>query len=91
MSGFDIIRKIEFCNQESSRYKRAILCSRSVLIRLAWKLDAHSKEILPYTITESSIKFDVDAALTFILKKCIFWNQVTAAAPRPEGNDCCHL
>ncbi len=38
-------------------------------------------ELLPFTITESSIKFDVDAALTFILKKYKLWNRVMAAAP----------
>jgi hypothetical protein len=41
LSGFDIIRKIEFNNEVSSQYKRGILCSRSVLSCLAQRLEAH--------------------------------------------------
>jgi len=81
LSGFDVIRKIEFSDLESSRYKRGILCSRSVLSRLARKLEKHAATVIPYTIDESSVKFDVSAALTFLLKKYKLWNRVRAAAP----------
>jgi hypothetical protein len=81
LRGFDVIRKIEFSNEESTKYKRGVLCSRSVLSRLARRLERHSEQLIPYVLTENSIKFDVAAALTFILKRYKLWNRVMAPQP----------
>jgi hypothetical protein len=56
---FHIIRKIEFCEDERQRYRRGILPSRYKLGKICRQLENYGKDLLPFTLTEKSSKFDV--------------------------------
>ena len=74
--GYEVIRRIEFSNEESDKYMRGLFKSRQELSRLSRKLEEHGAQFLPYSITENSVSFDVYAAVRFILEKFGLWSYV---------------
>jgi hypothetical protein len=66
---FDIIRKIEFIQDEKQRYRRGLLPSRSSLGRACRQLELFGENILPYEVTGNYVKFNVAAATKFIFER----------------------
>jgi hypothetical protein len=67
--GYEIIRRIEFHKEENCKYMRGLFKNRQTLSRLSALLEAHSRSILPYTISENAIQFDVKTAVKWLLEK----------------------
>jgi hypothetical protein len=65
----DIIRKIEFVENENKKYRRGLYPSRFKLGRLCRQLERYGHDILPYMLTENSVKFDAKIAIKFLLEK----------------------
>jgi len=74
--GYEIIRNVEFAEDNNQRYRRGLLSSRHKLGRLCRQLESYGAGILPYTITENSVKFNVRVAVEFLLKKHGLWEHV---------------
>ncbi len=72
----NIIRKIEFYGEEKSKYRRGIINERTKLSRIAKELETYGKELLPYELTKTCVKFDIEKATTFLLKKFGLWDFV---------------
>jgi hypothetical protein len=89
--GYEIIRNTEFLQENNHRYPRGLLSSRHKIGRLCRQLKAYGAGILPYTLTENSVKFDLKVAVEFLLKKHSLWEFVmssdhaTVAATCDEG------
>ncbi len=66
---FDIICKIEFCQDENQRYRRGLLPSIFKLGKVCRQLKNYGTDILPFMLTGNSVKFDVTTAITFLLQK----------------------
>jgi hypothetical protein len=64
--GYEIIRRIEFSNEDDDKYMRGLFKSRQELSRLSWRLEEHGAQFLPYTITENSVAFDLHCVVKFI-------------------------
>jgi hypothetical protein len=73
---YDTIRMIEFSEDTNQKYRRGLFYSRHKLSRLCRQLEAHASEMLPYSVTENSVKFDVTAATKFILSRYGLWDLV---------------
>jgi hypothetical protein len=76
--GYDIIRNVEFAEENNPRYQRGLFSSRHKLGRLCRKLEAYGESILPYRIAENSVKFDMKVAVEFLLKKHGLWDYVVS-------------
>jgi len=89
--GYEVIRRIEFADLESAKYRRGLLKSRQELSWLSKLLEDHGKTILPYQVTNNSVKFNLQCAVPWLLKKIGLWNYVreqelvTAAATVDGG------
>ncbi len=70
-----MIRKIEFYGEES-KYKKGLFYNRMELSRLSRLLEQHGESILPFELTSNAIKFDLRAAVKFLLQKYGLWDLV---------------
>jgi hypothetical protein len=73
--GYEVIRKIEFYGEES-KYKKGLFYNRMELSRLSRLLEQYGESILPFELTSNAIKFDLHAAVKFILQKYGLWDLV---------------
>jgi hypothetical protein len=76
--GLNVIRKIEFYGDEKTKYRRGIISERSKLSRIARDLENYGKDFLPYTLTKTSVQFDIEKCTTYLLKKFQLWDHVMA-------------
>jgi hypothetical protein len=73
---YDTIHMIEFAEDENKKYRRGLFYSRHKLTRLCRQLETHGAELLPYTVPENAVKFDVAATMKFILRSHGLWDSV---------------
>lgn len=73
---YDTICMIEFVEEENKKYRRGLLHSRHKLSKLCRQLEDYSRDLLPYELTENSVKFDVQTAVQFILQRHGLWEGV---------------
>lgn len=73
---YDTIRMIEFAEDEKKKYRRGLLSSRHKLTRLCRQLESHGAQLLPYQVTNNSVKFNVPIATQFILDRHGLWGHV---------------
>jgi hypothetical protein len=73
---YDAIRMIEFAEEESKKYRRGIFYSRHKLTKLCQQLETYGRDILPFSVTSNSVKFDVATAVKFLLEKHGLWGRV---------------
>jgi hypothetical protein len=76
LRGYDVIRRIEFHEEESSRYKRGIFQSRFQITRLSRELESYAETILPFELTTNSVKFDIPVAVKWLMEKHGLWEYV---------------
>jgi hypothetical protein len=62
--------------KRKQKYGRGIINEQSKLSRIAKELETYGKELLPYELTKTCIKFDIEKATTFLLKKFGLWDFV---------------
>lgn len=74
--GYDTIRKIEFHEEDNSKYMRGLFKSRQQLSRMSRLLEDHGGRIIPYQVTENAVKFDVKTAVKWLLEKYGLWSYV---------------
>jgi hypothetical protein len=74
--GYESIRRIEFNEEENSKYMRGLFKSRAELGRLSRKLENYATTLLPYVLTSNAITFDVQIAVKWLLKKYGLWRYV---------------
>ena len=65
LRGYDVIRRIEFHEEENKKYKRGLFQSRFQITRLARDLELHAKTILPFELTTNSVKFNIPEGDSF--------------------------
>jgi hypothetical protein len=75
---YDAIRMIEFAEEENKKYRRGIFYSRHKLTKLCRLLESFGKDLLPFTLTANSVKFDIPTAVQFLLEKHGLWGHVLA-------------
>jgi len=73
---YDIIRRIEFAEDDNVRYRRGVFASRHKLGRLCRQLESFGQDLLPYEITSNSVKFNIQHAVKFILERHGLWQAV---------------
>jgi uncharacterized protein CbrC (UPF0167 family) len=73
---YDIIRRIEFANDNNEKYRRGLFASRHKLGRLCRQLETFGQNILPYQIFSNSVKFNVERAVQFLLERHGLWQAV---------------
>ncbi len=66
---FDIIRKIEFAEDENKTYHRGLYPSRFKLCKLCKQLESYGQDLLSFMLNDNYIKFDVKHAIKFLLEK----------------------
>ena len=76
LRGYDVIRRIEFHEEENSKYKRGLFQSRFQLTRLSHELEAYAKTILPFDLTTNSVKFNIPVAVNWLMEKHGLWEYV---------------
>jgi hypothetical protein len=76
LRGYDVIRRIEFHEEESSKYRRGIFQSRFQITRLSRELEAYAKTILPFELTTNSVKFNIPVAVKWLMEKHGLWEYV---------------
>ena len=75
---YDAIRMIKFAEEENKKYRRGIFYSRHKLTKLCRLLESFGKDLLPFTLTANSVKFDIQTAVQFLLEKHGLWGHVLA-------------
>jgi hypothetical protein len=91
---FDVVRKIKFSEDQKQKYWRVLFPSKYKLGKTCRQLEAFGENLLPYTLTDNSVKFDVKTAVRFLFEyyglACVFENDrskmVTVAATVDGGN-----
>lgn len=73
---YDTTCRIEFAEDDRQKYRRGLFHSRHKLTRLCRQLESHGAELLPYHVTNNSVKFDVCIATQFILDRHGLWCHV---------------
>ena len=73
---YDTIRLVEFAEDDNKKYRRGLFHSRHKLSRICRQLESHGANLLPYTVTENAVKFDVKAASKFLLDRHGLWDLV---------------
>jgi len=73
---YDTIRMVEFAEDDNKKYRRGLLYSRHKLTSLCRQLESHGAELLPFTVSDNAVKFDVRTATQFILNSHGLWNKV---------------
>ena len=76
LRGYDVIRRIEFHEEENKKYKRGLFQSRFQITRLARDLELHAKTILPFELTTNSVKFNIPVAVKWLMEKHGLWEYV---------------
>lgn len=90
--GYEIIRRIEFSEEEDDKYMRGLFRSRQELSRLSRKLEQHAEQFLPYQLTSNSVSFEVRPAVKFILERfglwrCVEEEDIVTVAATVDGGD----
>ncbi len=89
---FDIIRKIEFTEDEKKKYQRGLYPSRFKLGRMCRQLENYGKDFLPYELTDYSVKFCIKTAVKFLMEKYGLWErtinkEIVTMAATVDGGD----
>ncbi len=74
--GYDVIRNTKFAKEKDQKFCRGLFQSQHKLSKLCRQLEAFGKELLPFKITENSMKFDIEHAIKFLLDKHGLWDLV---------------
>jgi hypothetical protein len=87
----EVLQKVEFVSDENKKYRRGLLPSRYALSKLCRDLEQYGSEILPFEVTNSSIKFDIPRTVKWLFEQYGLWcyvanvEQVTMAAACDGG------
>ncbi len=74
--GINIIREIEFYGEEKKKYRSRIINEQTKLSRVAREMESYGATFLPYELTKNSVRFDIEKATTYLLKKKSLWDFV---------------